>query len=48
MTKYQNNSPASTLLAIAFTFIVGTTLMFGALGPAQVQTAQHIVTVSVA
>ncbi|MBA4773622.1 MAG: hypothetical protein H2054_11040 [Sphingomonas sp.] len=48
MTKYQNNSPASTLLAIAFTFIVGTTLMFGALGPAQVHSAQAIIPVSVA
>lgn len=48
MTKYQNNGVASTVIALAFTFIVGTTLMFGALSPANVQTAQTAVTVSAA
>ena len=48
MIKYQSNNLTGTLMAIAFTFIAGTTLMFGALSPAHVQTAQTAVTVSAA
>ncbi|WP_168727498.1 MULTISPECIES: hypothetical protein [Sphingomonas] len=40
MTNYRNTSLTSTLTAIALTFVAGSVLMFGALSPAHVQTAQ--------